>query len=115
MRSAAVTPPAFLLLFRNGASVELQGRHSSGRQRVAWFLVCWGAVLGLGRALDSVAVHVPGDSPVSFAIAVLVGELIRLLEHHPLLIGGSGALLLVALYWNLLCRYRSAELWSGTS
>ena len=56
-----------------------------------------------------------GDSPVSFAIAVLVGELIRLLEHHPLLIGGSGALLLVALYWNLLCRYRSAELWSGTS
>ena len=78
-------------------------------------MVCWGAVLGLGRALDSVAVHVPGDSPVSFAIAVLVGELIRLLEHHPLLIGGSGALLLVALYWNLLCRYRSAELWSGTS
>jgi hypothetical protein len=46
---------------------------------------------------------------------VLVGELVRLLTHHPLLVGGSGALVLVALHWNLLCRYRSAELWSGPS
>ena len=59
--------------------------------------------------------HAPEDSPVSFGTAVVVGELVRLLEKHPLLVGGSGALLLVALYWNLLCRYRSAELWSGTS
>jgi hypothetical protein len=72
-------------------------------------------VLGLGQALDSVSEHAPDHSPVSFGIAVVVGELMRLLEHHPLLAGGSGALLLGALYWNLLRRYRSAELWSGAS
>jgi hypothetical protein len=78
-------------------SIQLPSNPASRRKPLRWLSLLWSAptLLVLPMAIDQVSKHDPtGLASYPFRVAVLLGELTRLVERAPIVFGGLGLVLL---------------------